>query len=383
MGGMAPRQQYQAPAATGDEQRSCARDQWCAASTRDAEGNWHPALSWQPYCAACTGKITTCLTEFPPLCALLTSGAPSLARATGKVRVPPGPRLLVSPAADALAREAAAVLAGWAARVRATPGLSLSPPRHPLGTPARVREDCLAMARHPGPLMALPDGWTTRVYDLPEAGAPLNRAQGTCRKCGRTVTRSPASGWWWAPYGGAGPEFCDHDPGHVPEATADGPVPGELGYCHHQPEDIGGDEIVSVGDGWVKVMRQLSAVHAGAEVLALDWHARRLTGQVPASPETLDGIPCRSCEAMSSLARVEQPPPDPRRPPGPVTRCGECGDEMTRQELDGWAVMYAAWVKGAGILTCRRCEMRPDLDAHPECAWASCTCCGGRGRAAA
>jgi hypothetical protein len=382
MGGMAPRQAVQVPAVTDDEQRSCARGDWCAASTRDAEGNWHPALTWQPYCPACTSRIVTCLTELPPLYALLTSGTAALARATGKVRVPPGPRILVSPAAEALAREASAVLAGWAARVRDTPGLRLSPPRHPPGTPGRVREDCNVMARHPGPLMALPDGWTTRAYDLPEAAVPLNRAQGACRRCGRTVTRSPASGWWWACDGQAA-GFCDHDPGPAPEATVDGPVPGGLGFHHRQPEDLSEEEIVSIGDGWVKVMRRLSAVHAGAEILGLHWHARRLTGQVPASPEVLDGMPCRSCEAMSALAVLEQPPPDPALPPPRWTRCAECGDEMTRPELTAWAVMYAAWVRGSGLLTCRRCEMRPDLDRHPECAWAACDCCRGRGRAAA
>jgi len=375
---MAPRQavQAQVPAVTDDEQRSCSRGDWCAASTRDAEGAWHPALTWQPYCPACTSKIVTCLTELPPLYSLLASGTAALARATGKVRVPPGPRILVSPPAEALAREASAVLAGWAARVRDTPGLRLSPPRHPPGTPGRVREDCNVLARHPGPLMALPDGWTTRAYDLPEATAPLNRAQGACRRCGRTVTRSPVSGWWWACDGQAA-GFCDHDPGPVPEAVPSGPVPAEA------EAELGDLEIVSAGDGWVKVLTRRNAVHAGAEILALDWHARRLTGQVPASAEVLDGMPCRSCEAMSALTVLEQPPPDPAQPPPRWTRCAECGDEMTRPELTAWAVMYAAWVRGSGLLTCRRCEMRPDLDRHPECSWASCSCCGGRGRAAA
>jgi hypothetical protein len=376
------------PAVTDEEQRSCARDQWCAASTRDAEGNWHPALTWQPYCPACTSKIVTCLTELPPLYSLLTSGTAALARATGKVRVPPGPRILVSPAAEALAREASAVLAGWAARVRDTPGLRLSPPRHPPGAPGRIREDCNVMARHPGPLMALADGWTTRAYDLPEAMAPLNRAQGTCRRCGQKVTRSPWSGWWWAPYSGPGPEFCDHDPGPVPQHAADGPVPDTNLLRHWRnpsdlPEDVGGEEIVFIGDDWVKVLRQRNAVHAGAEILGLHWHARKLTGQVPAPAEILDGMPCRSCEAMSSLTRIEQPQREKADKPPAVTRCAECGDEMTRAELTGWAAQYAAWVKGSGILTCRRCDMRPDLKSHPECCWPGCSCCGGRGRAAA
>lgn len=370
------------PAGT-DGQRFCARADWCAASTRDAEGNWRPALTWQPYCETCTSKIVNCLTGFPPLYGLLASGTAGPARTAGKVRVPPGPRILISPAAQALAGEASAVLAGWAARVRAVPGVQLSPPEHPLGTPERVREDCLDMARHRGPLLALAPGWTTRVYDLPEGTGPLNRAAGRCRKCGRKVSRSPASGWWWA-CDGRPAGFCDHDPGPVlPAATPPEPVPGGTGFRHQKPEDIGEEEIVSIGDGWVKVMRLLGAVHAGAEILELDWHARRLTGQVPASPVLLDGMPCRSCEAMSSLLLLEQPPPDPRLKPPPAYRCADCGDEMTRAELTAWAAQYAAWTAGAGILTCRRCDMRPDLDWHPECCWGQCTCCRGRGRRAA
>ena len=176
------------------------------------------------------------------------------------------------------------------------------------------------MARHYRPLLALADGWTTRVYDLPDGGRPtlLDRAAGTCRKCGRTVTRSPVSGWWWAPDDQAA-GFCDHDPGSVPQAAAPATVPGDL------LADIGEEEIVCAGDGWVKVMRLLGAVHAGAEILGLHWHARRLTGQVPTSPDLLDGVPCRSCEAMSSLAVLERPPPDPAGPRRPGTGARSAG----------------------------------------------------------
>jgi hypothetical protein len=381
---MAARLDYRSliPADADGQQRYCARGDWCAASTRDTEGAWHPALTWQPYCGTCTAKIVACLTELPALYGLLTAGPAGLAKATGRVRVPPGPRMHVSPAADSLAREAAAILGGWAARVRAVPGLSLSPPVHPFRSPARVREDCAAMALHDGPLMALTDGWTTRVYDLPEAAAPLNRASGTCRKCGRKVTRSPVSGWWWA-HDGRPAGFCDHQPVRIAQAVPPPePVPGGLGFRHHKEEDISDLEIVSIGDDWVKVMVHRNALHAGAEILGLDWHARRVTGQVPARPETLDGIPCRSCEAMS-LTRTEQPPPDPRLPPPPVARCAECGDEMTRAEFTAWCVMYAAWVKGSGILTCRRCDLGAERGRAHECCWGSCTCCGGKRRRAA
>jgi hypothetical protein len=404
---MVSRQNAQVPV-PGGEQRECARAGWCGASTRDTEGTWHPALTYQPYCPTCSGRIVTCLTELPPLYVLLTSGHPGLARRGGpKTRVPHGPRIPLSTAADALARETAAVLAGWAARIRAVPNLRLSAPQHPMRSPERVREDCRDIARHHGPLFALGGGWTTRLYDLPGdlgdgrprddntlawmrsgdvRGHLLNRMQGTCRKCGRPVTRSPVSGWWWA-YDGRPAGFCDHDPGPVTAPAVPGPVPADL------EDSIGEEEIVHIGDGWVKVMRRLGAVHAGAEILDLHWQARRLTGQVPAQPEALDGMPCRNCEDIA-LVRAELPcaPEDPERPP-PFSRCLSCRDVMTREEYDGWADMYAAWTRGAGILTCRRCDLglcerraaRPASGAPPRavrCCWDACTCCAGQRRAA-
>jgi hypothetical protein len=368
---MATMRNNQARVPSGEgQQRECARGGWCSASTRDTEGTWRPALTYQPFCPACTSRVTACAAEFPPLYALLAAGPAGLARPAGRrSRIPPGPRIPLSTAADALAREASAVLGGWAARVRAVPGLSLTAPRHPLRSPQRVREDCRVLALHPGPLLALPGGWTSRAYDLPAGGRPalLDRAAATCRRCGRAVTRSRASGWWWS-FDGRPAGFCDHDPGPVTLPAPPGPVPGDL------EADIGEQEIVRAGDGWVTVMSLRGGEHAGTEILDLHWHARRLTGQVPARPELLDGVPCRSCEAMSALALAEQPPPDPEKPPPPFARCTECRDEMTRAEYDAWAVMYAAWTRGAGILTCRRC----DLNLHERCCWAGCTCCGAR-----
>jgi hypothetical protein len=77
---------------------------------------------------------------------------------------------------------------------------------------------------------------------------------------------------------------------------------------------------------------------------------------------------------MSSLAVLEQPPPEPEKPAPPWCRCLECRDEMTRAELVAWADMYAAWVKGSGILTCRRCELKLCAGHPQECTWNECTC---------
>lgn len=306
---MAARNPTQALSGTTDGQRECARAGRCEAKTRDADGGWHPKLTYQAYCPACTSRITACAAELPALYGYLhAGGAP--ARSSRPVRTAPASRVLINPVTDALLRDTAAQTAGWAARIRSVPGLSLSPPEHPHGTPERVREDCKNLALHPGPLLALAHGPLLRLYPWPL----------------------------------------------TPEEET------RLGDC----------QIASVGDDWVHVLEFLDGAAAGAEILDLHWRARKLTGQAPAPRDLLDGIPCRSCEAMSSLEVMPAEPPDPEKPPPLFCRCSVpgCGDEMTRAEYDEWVRMYEAWTRGAGVLTCRRCELRECR----HCQWAACGC---------
>src|SRR5581483_8236402 len=111
------------------------------------------------------------------------------------------------------------------------------------------------MATHPDPLLALQPGWTTRVRTFPFA-----------------------------------------KPGEAGRA----PVPDWL------EDEIGGEEIVNIGDGWVKTVTLRDGAAAGNEILDLHWRARKLLGETKDRPESLDGIPCRSCEAMG-LERAEPP----------------------------------------------------------------------------
>lgn len=229
------------------------------------------------------------------------------------VRVPPGSRVLINGDADALRRLMAPVLGGWAARTRAVPGLSLARHGHPPGTVQAVTADCAVLARHTGPLLALPAGPMTRT-------------------------------WTW-------------------RAGTD--MPADL------DEQIGDlDAIYGDGDGWIRAMTRLDGTTAGHDILDLHRAAVRLLGETPAPLRYLDGIPCRACEAMSALALQEQPPPDPEQPPPPYTRCADCRDEMTRTEYKAWTDQYAAWTSGSGILTCRRCS----LGLCAECQWNGCSC---------
>jgi hypothetical protein len=312
---MAARTNYQAssvPVTATEGQRACARQERCSAKTRDDDGTWHPARAYAPFCPADTTRITQDAEALPKAWERLAARIGDPARTGRAVRVPPGSRVLVNPEIDALLRLIADLAGGWAARTRAIPGLSLSRPGHPHGTAERVGEDCDVLATQTVPLLALPSSSMARTWTWP-AGSPM-------------------------------PDWLE----------------AEIGDLH----------ILHIGDGWVRALTELGGEAAGLDVLDLHRDASRLLKETPAPPEYLDGIPCRSCEAMSALAIIEQPPPEPEKPPPPWCRCTDCRDEMTRKEYEAWAAQYAAWTKGSGILTCRRC----DLGLCERCCWRGCSC---------
>jgi hypothetical protein len=277
----------------------------------DGTSRREPARTPRAFCGPCESRIVACLEELPPAYERLEEAIADPVRRSSPVRVTPGSRVLVPVEVDALMRPMAAVLGGWAARVRSVPGLQLADPGVPHDSPEGIRAACEAMAKHVTPLLALQDGWTTRVYTFPP-GAP---------------------------------------------------VPPDL------EDEIGEEEIVAIGDGWVKVTVRRSGAHAGNEILGLHWRARKLLGETKGRPESFDGIPCRSCEAMA-LERAE-PPSDPSLPAN-HSRCPECRDEMDRDTFAEWADTYVTWARGAGIRKCRRCSLAEPR--HQDCCWAACSC---------
>lgn len=178
------------------------------------------------------------------------------------------------------------------------------------------------------------------------------------------MTRSPVSGWWWSSV--PGPD-CAHEADA--EDTARGPVPADL------EDEIGEEEIVRVGDGWVKVIVQRDGTDAGLEILDLHYQARRLLGETPARPEPLDGIPCRECEQIA-LERAE-PPSDPTLS-AMHSRCSLCGAVMTKDEFDQHVIRYKSWAESVPGLACKRCQK----GEHSACSWPACDC-RARGHVAA
>jgi hypothetical protein len=381
---------------TGDGERECSRQppELCdgaeLAVQPDGTAKRVPARTPRAFCQPCEDRITASLRALPEAYLRLAAAIGDPARTTRPVRTAPGSKVLVNPDIDALMRRMSGILAGWAARVRHIPGLELSDPEHAHGDPRGVAENCKTLATHATPLLALQAGWTTRVHSLPEGrpGTAAVTAASTCRRCHLAITRStfprkaalPERKWWVTditacPVGPCGATPGDHQPGDVREAAAPVYIPDSL------EDEIGDEEIVQIGDTWVKVMTSLAGADAGNEILDLHYKARRILGETKTQPESFDGIPCRRCPTMT-LERAE-PPSNPELPAN-HSKCPSCGDEMSRKTFDEWADTYAQWSQTAGITVCKRCSLA--TPKHEECSWALCSCTAGahpRRRAAA
>jgi hypothetical protein len=348
-----------------------------------------PARTPRAFCDPCRGRIVASLEALPVAYLRLALMIGDPARSDGTViRRPPGSRVLVSPEIDALMRRTAGILGGWAARVRSVPGLELSAPAYHPDDPRGVAENCNVLALQDVPLFALQPGWMTRVYSLPEGrqSAVAVTAASTCQRCHLAITRSSVprhatTRKWWVtdqtamPVRPCGKEPGDHLPGLIREITAPVIVPADL------EDEIGDEEIVQVGDTWIKVMSLKSGAHAGNEILELHWRARRILGETRPQPESFDGVPCRRCDVMT-LERAE-PPSDPKLPAN-HSRCPKCGDEMARKTFIEWADTYASFARSGGIKKCKRCSLA--TPRHDECCWHACSCQDGehpRRRAAA
>ena len=108
---------------------------------------------------------------------------------------------------------------------------------------------------------------------------------------------------------GAPVPACKHEPREITSSRALALMPAEL------EAEIGDEEIVTIGDGWVKVTKHIGAAVAGNEILDLHYRARRRLGETRPQPESFDGIPCRACDEMA-LEQAEPPvrPGHPREP---------------------------------------------------------------------
>lgn len=398
-----------AAAVTREERSTCARGTWCSASQRDSEGTWHPAPAAQHLCPADRSLMVTDLGEIPSCYDRLAEMALDPVKAGLAIRVPPTSRVHVNPEADALMRLVADTTGAWAARVRSVPQLSLYAHDHAHGSQEQVDADCATLAAHPDPLLALPSGPMMRTWTFPP-GRPGFRSPPPvpCRRCGLPLSPSPSGKRWW-------PAACTHpaaspvtkvvttfdDDELIEVVTVTGWRcslcaerfsaewrPDLAPPCRHQPAglppepagdlppdieaEVGDLDYVRGGDGWVTAWTELDGRYGALAILDLHRRAIALLRENPAPRDLLDGIPCRACDAMSSLEIVPAPPPDPEKPEPLFCRCSDpgCRDEMTRKQYEDWCRQYEAWAKAGGAATCRRCQS----GMCGDCSWKACAC---------
>jgi hypothetical protein len=325
-----------------------------------------PARTSRAFCEPCRSRIIACLEELPPAYGRLAKALGDPPK-TGisSVRAPYGPKLQIRADIDALMRVTAIILHGWEARVRGS-RLQLAPrPAPDILAPESVGKAAATLCTHIDVLLALQPGWMTRTFTFPPGKpgtAPVQ--EGTCRQCGRRIARLIGSGkgrWYVAEPAGGPVPACAHVPREITSSRALALMPAEL------EAEIGDEEIIRIGDGWVQVTRCIGAPQAGNEIIDLHYRARRHLGETKPPLESFDGVPCRACDEMA-LERAE-PPSDPALDAS-HSKCALCKDEMDRETFDRWCEMYASWAHGAAIRACRRCT----AGKHPDCCWSACAC---------
>ena len=342
----------------------------------DGTSKREPMLTPRSWCDPCRGLIIACLEEIPSAYERLAAALGDPPR-TGQQqgRAPFGPSEPIRGEIDALMRVTAALLHGWEFRVRRS-RLQLSLRETPdIFAAESVKAAAGTLGTHIDVLLALQPGWMTRTFTFPPGKPGASAAQeGTCRRCGRRIARlvrverrigplvRSGPGRWYLAEPVTGPvAACAHEPGEIHASRALGLIPDWL------EEEIGGEEIVTAGDGWVQVTRLIGAAVAGNEILDLHWRARRHLGETRPPAESFDRIPCRACDEMA-LERAE-PPSDPSVA-AMHSRCALCKDEMSTEEFGQWCERYASWARGAAIQVCRRCSLGRCID----CVWGQCAC---------
>ena len=333
----------------------------------DRNSRREPAKTSRAFCDPCRSRVIACLEELPPAYARLCKALGDAPRTGKAIRAPFGPGEPIRAEIDALMRVTAVILHGWEFRVRRS-RLRLATRDTPdILHPESVGKAAETIGTHIDVLLALQPGWMTRVFTFPPGKPGAVPAQeGTCRRCGRRIARLVRGGpgrWYVMDASGAPVPACAHEPREITSSRALALMPAEL------ETEISDEEIVTIGDGWVKVTKHIGAEQAGNEILDLHYRARRRLGETRPQPESFDGIPCRACDEMA-LERAE-PPSDPDVPAA-HSKCALCKDEMDREEFDRWADMYASWARGAAIQVCRRCS----IGRHEDCCWHACSCDG-------
>jgi hypothetical protein len=307
-------------------QHECARQDWCTGyrlvPQDGGTSRRAPGLTYQAFCQADTALIAAQLDAdrgLPAAWLRLQADIGDPARRGVMIRVPFGPRMVLSEYYDMLMRRITEVLCSHEERVRTAARLAEADTQESRRGDAYrpVRNAADALSVHLSVLLALPAGPVFR--HIPSAEL---KAAGSER-----AAAAPILALWQ-------------------------------------------DAIVFANrDGMATLLAALTGAHAGLEVLDLHRRCLSALGEVAAHPEILDGVPCRSCGTMG-LERAE-PPSDPKTEPD-YSRCPSlsCGDRMKLDTYRAWVRRYEAWARSQEALTCQRC-LRGDCG---QCVYGGCEC---------
>jgi hypothetical protein len=271
-----------------DETRRCSRGEWCSDRVITWDGDERiatGAITPRAFCGTCETYLARLAGELPGFWLRLSFmiGDPLVSEVP--IKSPFGPQVPLREDIDAHLRLMATIVDGWAARVRAVPGLSLSAPQHPYDSAAGVKENATVLAKHYGPLFVLPMGWMTRSFDF---------------------------------------------------------LPGKKGRPDLISEEIEAQhadtEIVRVGVDFVHLPVQACGEDAGREIQWLAYRARSLLLETNPPPELLI-VPCRDC-TWRALRRAWPAAGEER---DLYSRCDHCGDELSLEEYDANAKRWAAY----------------------------------------
>src|SRR5581483_7712732 len=268
-----------------DSLRPCSREpaELCDGATvtwlDDGTSRREAMLTPRMFCEPCRSRIITCLEELPPAYGRLAAALGEAPRTGKAIRAPFGPGEPIRTEVDALMRVTAVILHGWEARVRKVARLDRRGTPDILD-PESVEKAAETLATQADVLLALQPGWMTRTFTFPP-GKPgaVPGQEGICRRCGHHVARllMPVTPGRrkirWYVTDATGPvAACAHEPREITSSRALSLIPAEI------EAEIGDEEMVVIGDGWVKVTRHLGAARGGNEVIEQHYRARRILG---------------------------------------------------------------------------------------------------------
>lgn len=307
------------PSRSPGSEGTCARQDWCSDATVEIQADGTrkivPASTPRGFCEACTTLLGARLEELPAAWVRLhLERFEQPSRRSKDIRSPLGPTVNLRTDVDSLLRLMAITLGGWEARVRQAAGLSRDVSQK-WGTGPQIAGAVDTISKRLSVLLALQPDWTARTIPMPVAGS---------------------------------------ETGVLPDDI-------ELLWAGHEIRRRYIDGVCL----WAK----LDGTAAGLEILDLHYRARSILGETRAPRETLDGVPCRSCEAMS-LERAE-PPSDPSKP-APYSVCSGCAATMSEKDYRGWSAWYSGWANGV-VEVCARCAK----EDHGACDWDACRCAAG------